>query len=133
MKRSLKSLIDHLSTSDADKVQRSSCLECGTALTSRGQHLQVCTECQGLWVTPKAFDALVDAPHKALGDLLGVSAESTNTHQPSRQGRSCPTCGQTMNNYQFQGLWLDACHHGHGVWLDPGELELLRKASLVNR
>lgn len=133
MKRSLKNLIDHLSASDADSGQTPRCLECGTALTSRGHHLQVCTGCQGLWVTPKAFDALVDAPHKALGDLLGVSAKGSNTHQPSREGRGCPTCGRTMNNYEFQGLWLDACQDGHGVWLDPGELELLREASLSNR
>ncbi len=35
-----------------------------------------------------------------------------------------------MSNYQFEetsGTWIDACSDGHGVWLDAGELELLRR------
>lgn len=31
-----------------------------------------------------------------------------------------------MKNYQYRTLWLDACSEGHGIWLDPGELEALR-------
>ena len=34
-----------------------------------------------------------------------------------------------MDNYQFayeSGIWIDACPHGHGMWLDAGEFSMIR-------
>lgn len=34
-----------------------------------------------------------------------------------------------MENYPFgyqSGIWVDGCSQGHGVWLDAGELRLIR-------
>ena len=108
-------------------------MECGQTLTSRGARLQVCLECRAVWVAPSAFESLVEAPAQALEDLLGVEADGKNTHQPAERGRDCPACGEVMQNYEYGGLWLDACQSGHGVWLDPGELELLRQPEAVTR
>jgi Zn-finger nucleic acid-binding protein len=35
-----------------------------------------------------------------------------------------------MENYQFayqSGIWIDACPDQHGIWLDAGELSLIRE------
>ena len=133
MKRTLTSLISSLASSDNSCSQEQLCLECGQTLTSRGARLQVCLECRAVWVAPSAFESLVEAPAQALEDLLGVEADGKNTHQPAERGRDCPACGEVMQNYEYGGLWLDACQSGHGVWLDPGELELLRQPEAVTR
>ena len=133
MKRSLTSLISSLASSDNNCSREQHCLECGQTLTSRGARLQVCLECRAVWVAPSAFESLVEAPEGALEDLLGVDANSQNTHQATESGRGCPACGEVMQNYEYGGLWLDACQSGHGVWLDPGELELLRQSATVAR
>ena len=131
MKRTLTSLISSLATSDNTCSKEQLCLECGEPLTSRGARLSVCLDCRAVWVTPKAFESLVEAPEAALADLVGVEASGQNTHQATESGRDCPACGEVMQNYEYGGLWLDACPSGHGVWLDPGELDLLRESAAV--
>jgi len=41
----------------------------------------------------------------------------------------CPLCRSSMRVVEHASIELDVCDACHGVWLDPGELELLAKLS----
>jgi Zn-finger nucleic acid-binding protein len=36
--------------------------------------------------------------------------------------RSCPTCTAPLDAFDHEGVELDRCPAGHGIWLDRGEL-----------
>jgi hypothetical protein len=50
-------------------------------------------------------------------------ADEQRTRELAR-GR-CPRCGDTLQALDRQGVALDECPAGHGLWLDHGELEQL--------
>ena len=37
----------------------------------------------------------------------------------------CPKCGQELEEITFRGVKIDKCKGCSGIWLDPGELEIL--------
>jgi hypothetical protein len=37
----------------------------------------------------------------------------------------CPKCGERLNVRHKLDIEIDECPHGHGTWLDAGELEKL--------
>ena len=39
----------------------------------------------------------------------------------------CPKCGQDLKQKYFEEVEVDVCSGCEGVWLDKGELELLKK------
>ena len=39
----------------------------------------------------------------------------------------CPKCGQDLEERSLQEVKVDVCPKCEGIWLDRGELELLRK------
>ncbi|SDN17164.1 TFIIB-type zinc ribbon-containing protein [Allokutzneria albata] len=41
----------------------------------------------------------------------------------------CPKCNDAMVNYERNGVHVDQCRGCQGLYLDPGELEQLVKAS----
>ncbi len=43
----------------------------------------------------------------------------------SEKRPKCPRCGKTLDERLFRTLKVDVCSDGHGVWLDPGELEMI--------
>jgi hypothetical protein len=45
-------------------------------------------------------------------------------HESGEPPLPCPVCGDRMPRVWFDDLRLDACDD-HGVWFDPGELDLL--------
>jgi len=40
---------------------------------------------------------------------------------------TCPRCGAALEVTQMKGVAIDACPKGHGIWLDAGELEAIKK------
>lgn len=42
------------------------------------------------------------------------------------QGR-CPKCGRELLEFTYQGIRIDQCSNCDGIWLDPGELEVLKR------
>ena len=38
----------------------------------------------------------------------------------------CPRCGRQLEERQFDDLKVDVCSKCHGVWIDQGEMRLLR-------
>jgi Zn-finger nucleic acid-binding protein len=87
-----------------------------------GIEVDRCPGCQGAWYDYEELEAL----------------ESTIANEDERRGMidyakrpselACPVCSQLMRafNYRAYNLELDACHDGHGFWLDAGESSRVR-------
>ena len=43
----------------------------------------------------------------------------------SEKRPKCSRCGKSLDERLFRTLKVDVCPDGHGVWLDPGELEMI--------
>jgi hypothetical protein len=48
-------------------------------------------------------------------------ADREKTHQRPK----CPRCAEALDEREFRNVKLDVCAKGHGVWFDPGELEMV--------
>ena len=44
----------------------------------------------------------------------------------------CPKCGYDLESIDYDGVTVDRCTKCAGIWLDPGELEALRKVEGPN-
>ncbi|HEX4158036.1 MAG TPA: zf-TFIIB domain-containing protein, partial [Rhizomicrobium sp.] len=93
-----------------------------------GVEMEVCSACQGMWLTRQELtqleDEVFDFGDEEKGSLIFGSHPST---------RKCPQCNKPMwtFEYRFYELELDFCEDQHGFWLDAGEdkrvLELMKK------
>lgn len=120
---------------EPEDPERAPCPRCSAALEPEilaGRTLHRCPDCRGVWLTRSSFQELARlAEQKAAATREALEAEGeadiAYTFAPSRSPRACPTCGQAMENFQFEstGIWLDACPLSHGLWLDAGELKLI--------
>ncbi|MBP1628989.1 MAG: hypothetical protein H6Q00_3464 [Holophagaceae bacterium] len=45
----------------------------------------------------------------------------------SRDRGPCPKCGRKLLEFSYQTLRLDQCSGCDGIWLDPGELEVVER------
>ncbi|MEW6280847.1 MAG: zf-TFIIB domain-containing protein [Candidatus Eremiobacterota bacterium] len=115
------------------------CPGCGVALELTalgGAALHVCPACVGLWVTRQTMPSLLDEPDFLLVPFLAPLPAAT----PGPDSRACPVCQWPMLTRPFEHTFkhgrrsyrlestvqVDVCR-SHGVWLDPGELRLLRE------
>ncbi len=77
-----------------------------------------CPECEGLWVPGPVIDNLLGA-----GQMLQLrslcSVRESDLHCPSG-------CGK-LHEGKIGPVTLDLCQDCGGLWLDPGELEILRQ------
>lgn len=93
-----------------------------------GKGCHRCSKCSGLWVTDEFLNLALQADESQIASILeGQTGSHTFCRSP--QMRVCPGCTRAMENYAFgyqSGIWVDGCPDGHGVWLDAGELRLIR-------
>ena len=93
----------------------------------RGNDLDMCPECNGLWLDRREF--------KRLTSERDVYAEQSIPFEFHREPLpeeikylKCPICDSLMVRRNFKkisGVIIDICRH-HGVWLEAGELEQIR-------
>lgn len=106
------------------------CPSCSKALEGPGPLGSYrCSLCEGLWLDQASFTRALDASEEELGQLLEGTGSSRHTFNRSEASRSCPVCDAFMDNYPFgyqSGIWIDACPSSHGLWLDSGELHMVR-------
>lgn len=89
----------------------------------------VCSGCSGIWLSPSFFEAVLEAADDEVKDVPDDGDLSHHTFDRSPSSRVCPNCDSFMENYQYNytsGIWIDACPNHHGIWLDPGELDMVR-------
>jgi len=107
------------------------CPDCDVELAQKkrdGVEMEVCSSCQGMWLTRQELteleDEVFDFGDDEKGSLMLDSQPST---------RHCPECGKLMRTfeYRFYDLDLEFCEDQHGYWLDADEdkrvLELMKK------
>lgn len=102
----------------------------------RGQLLDICAACGGLWLDRSDLAPLLTAPSAPASAQALATLQSDLEWSASYDGapqRSCPTCGKAMGRHLFaalSGIAVDCCP-AHGVWCDPGEFD--RLADFVER
>ena len=110
------------------------CPGCGRGLQEKALGdlvVDVCaTGCGGVW-----FDRLelqkVDEPHEAAGDALLAIEGDPAVRVDHTQVRLCPSCESTPMMRHFYSVKreveVDECPRCAGMWLDRGELAVIRK------
>lgn len=95
------------------------CPRCGDEMwivERRGQKLDTCARCQGLWFDSSELDAVLG------GD---TRVELMVLIKPSIRGERlvCPSCSSRMDSKEIFGVFVDQCPECSGIWLDKGETE----------
>jgi Zn-finger nucleic acid-binding protein len=89
--------------------------------------LDVCISGHGSWFDAQELGLLFAAAE------LPVDLEAELLQVPGVRGkRRCPRCSRAMHEIALAGGGpvLDRCPRGHGLWLDPGELQALAGTQL---
>ncbi|MCG3175007.1 MAG: hypothetical protein GMKNLPBB_03341 [Myxococcota bacterium] len=82
----------------------------------QGVEVDYCARGHGQWFDEGEIEAAFDAP----GSMVRADL------QAPKGRRRCPRCHAPMRiQFPAEGLELDVCPHGHGLWFDAGELHSL--------
>jgi Zn-finger nucleic acid-binding protein len=87
-----------------------------------GASAHVCTRCHGIFAPPRTWSRLWRSPDAA-ADLERRFPPMPGP--PLTPLVTCPTCRREMERARFAAtsdVVVDVCTHGHGIWLDAGEL-----------
>lgn len=90
----------------------------------RDREIESCSQCEGQWIPGRLINPLLGAGQKKV--LRGMCKEHRTT-------LTCPYDGALLGEVKIRGVVVDFCPNCNGVWLDPGELEHLRKGPKVRR
>ena len=108
------------------------CPECRQAMLVLELHaveIDYCDQCHGIWLDAGELELLL-ADHEAKHTIL----ESFAPARVKEKKLKCPICAKKMKKVQSggpQGVVLDQCPRGHGLWFNRGELpELLSQGGL---
>ncbi|MDP6956394.1 MAG: zf-TFIIB domain-containing protein [Planctomycetota bacterium] len=103
------------------------CPACKLALATlevEGVELDFCVEGHGYWLDEGELEVLLGAEEAVLevGELGGGNGGKG----PGGRRPRCPRCKRSMTPVVlFEGLELDLCPVGDGIWFDEGELAVL--------
>lgn len=113
------------------------CPRDGTTLVSEDQHgieVRACPHCGGVWLEPGELQAIAES-WAAITERIPPE-EDAMTHaqkgakEKQRPAAECPVCGDSTVREEYglsSGIYVDRCSHGHGTWLDKGELEAIEE------
>lgn len=98
----------------------------------QGVEVDICPACGGLWCDPGEIEAAEQAFAEATQRVPAPPDEMTRGLQMAAEKQSppttCPKCGAENVREEYglaSQVLVDRCPHGHGVWLDKGELEAI--------
>ena len=88
--------------------------------------LDVCAACDGVWFDAQELELLLGTLHLEVDGLGRELSEKT-----AEARRRCPQCRKKMDKVMIgpgDGVMIDRCGRGHGLWFDGGELDVIVKA-----
>lgn len=104
--------------------------------------LDVCFVCEGIWFDAEELEAVIKADSKDF-KYIDVGRESLDGKEAIAAGLlldkekgKCPICndGTELVKTVYKGkknINVDLCPKGHGIWLDGGEIQMIRKRGLA--
>jgi Zn-finger nucleic acid-binding protein len=114
---------------DALTLRHPRCPRCDADLSTgmaTALDLHRCGTCAGVWLDAAMFRAAIEAAARTPG-----ATTNPDIHRPEPPVRylRCPACAEVMDRVNFarvSGVIVDVCR-AHGVWLDAGELDAIRR------
>ena len=102
--------------------------------TYRGSEISVCVDCKGVWLDYGVLTEILRvaepdwSPEKERRILQRLTMYNI---APLGEDRDlpCPHCGIELDEVNYQGtsnIIVNPCGAGHGLWLDHGELLMIR-------
>ena len=95
--------------------------------------VDVCPSCNGMWLDKGELEKIEEVREhdyteelKRMPDYVGRAYEMAR--QKGRAELCCPKCGDEMEKREYcycSQIIIDVCIHGHGIWLDNGEIRAL--------
>jgi len=104
--------------------------------------VDVCPICEGIWFDAGELEAVIRADSRDF-DYIDVGREELDGQEIEKifkevdeKTGECPRCSFSTKlirqKYGDKHLNIDVCPKGHGIWLDGGEIQSLRKRGLVD-
>jgi Zn-finger nucleic acid-binding protein len=92
--------------------------------------LDYCPACHGVWFDSGELELMLECAGlenclSFIGGIIGAPEAVT-----SEKKRKCPICRRKMKKAYIdeeRKVLIDACHQGHGIWFDGGEVAQLLK------
>jgi len=84
--------------------------------------IDICPQCYGIWLDKGELNKLLK--DRNLSNYL-----TKHIGTKSRSPMICPRCAMTMDFEMAEGIEVDVCMTCGGIWLDAGELDLLKQKS----
>lgn len=98
-----------------------------------GVEVDACLSCGGVWLDGGELERLQEAylaahahqEHATEDPTEEVARAYEMVEQKERTPGACPRCDDALEHVEYaytSQVVVDKCPHGHGVWLDAGEL-----------
>lgn len=94
--------------------------------------IDVCSNCGGIW-----FDWMelvkLDEKHEGFGDMLNAILNQPYKGNVKRGKVKCPKCNIVMQKHAYKfnkKVEIDECYQCGGIYLDSGELNVIRQTHM---
>lgn len=120
----------------SDNFQTIRCPACGNKMKkvfipSAGVNVDICVDgCGGIYFDRKEIQHFQNGNDKSYNEIKKELSEKIFTPVNQNETRVCPVCAAKMVKTKIQGLnvEIDTCYSCGGIFLDNGELELIRES-----
>lgn len=90
-----------------------------------------CVSCGGIWLDSTELHLLLESVEERNAFTRALKKDVRS----SEEARKCPICLKPMGKYLYkhnhEGVQLDQCERGHGLWFDRGELETVLQSEFA--
>lgn len=120
----------------SDNFQTIRCPACGNKMKkvfipSAGVNVDICVDgCGGIYFDRKEIQHFQNGNNKSYNEIKKELSGKIFTPVNQNETRVCPVCAAKMVKTKIQGLnvEIDTCYSCGGIFLDNGELELIRES-----